>query len=234
MNLPRFSLLIGAVTFAAGCGDIIGTVCTDELRPNLIVEVREAVTGKATAFGVTGAAHHSDGERTELSATDSLTLNGSWSRERAGGYTIQVRKPGYTMATADARVNRDRCHVEPRRVQLQITPDPAALVQNPIRFASGNKVNGWPASAGIRVHGDTLEIIGSAPPLCSELRAVAIRSRDELHVQLEPVEWAGPCGGPSLQLFEATYQLPAGNSYLLVTSAVGTPAVLFQGLVQGG
>src|SRR5688500_15115361 len=180
----RSLLLAGMTIMFVGC-DFIGP-CTSELRPNLRVEVRAQGTSAAAAQGATGTAEHRDGDSTDLTAADSLRLFGDFGRERAGRYSVLVRKPGYDTVTANTEVSEDACHVNTRTVRVELATDSQAIRQTPILHANGVRVRGSSASAGIRVFGDTLEIVGAAPAPCSELRPVAFRRGREWHIQLEP------------------------------------------------
>ena len=58
-----------ALSGAAGLSGCWGFVCTDELRPTLIVEVRERATGMPAARGATGFSEHESGVLTEFLAS---------------------------------------------------------------------------------------------------------------------------------------------------------------------
>jgi hypothetical protein len=216
-----------------GCSGIFGA-CESIQIANLIVVVRDSATGRPAAQGATGFARHRDGVTTELTASfDSLTLFGNWARELAGRYSIEVRKPGYRTARMNTEVEEDRCHVRQQTVPVALARDPNAMEQSPIRFTlQGPRFPGDRSSAGIRVMWDTLQIVGSADARCSQLRSVAYRTNDFLHVQLEPVTWlTQSCGGPHLQQYELRFKLNAGHNYILVTTGVYFPTVLFDGRV---
>jgi hypothetical protein len=217
-----------------GCdGNLLGTACTSELRANLIVEVRDSVTGAPSAWGATGTALHEDGRVTELSAFDTLRLGGSWAREQAGDYLVSVRKPGYTPVEIAASVNADACHVKTGHVPVTIALNSGYSFESAVVLSLGEHVQGWNASAGIHTRADTLVISGRAFAPCSQLSAVASRSGRELHVQLEPQHWPDmPCNDQKpLQQFLVAYQLPLGATDLFVTNAMGEPTVLFAGTV---
>lgn len=230
--MVRLVLVGGAAAVTAGC-DILGVACTADLRPNLRVEVREQLGGRAAARGATGLAEHEDGVVTELFGwADSLRLYSSWDRERAGGYRVIVRRPGYKDVVEGTTVDEDACHVKTATVRVELEVDTTAVAQTPISFLKGAQVPGVPVSTGLRVLGDTLAILGTVPALCSELRAVAVRFFDILHIQVEPTRWDVACPGPGYQPFELRYKLSSGRNYILMTSAVGSPALLFQGYVS--
>lgn len=235
----RTLLVLGSAAALSGCDG--SYVCTAELRGSVVVEVRDAVTGRPTASGATGVSEHESGEITEFAefsysefSYSALTLFGDWRGELPGEHTITVWKPGYVPHVVDAHVDADRCHVKTETVEADIAPDPRAVSEYPIFFTEGPDTSGeWPtANAEVRVNGDTLEIKGLAETLgCTELRVVAFHSGVRLHVQVEPsdvplddcVDW---------RRFEASFSLPSGTTSLLVTNAVDFPAVLFNGKVR--
>jgi hypothetical protein len=218
----------------SGC-DVFGVVCTDELRPNLVVEVREAVSGEPAARGATGVAEHpGSGEITDLFAlADSLRLHGDWLRERAGRYTVAVQKPGFRTEYASATVDEDRCHVRTRRVPVTLTRNSSAVAVGPLAFHRDARVAGFPASAGIRVFADTLVVSGRAAALCGDLGVVAFRSDGSWHIQFQPLQWVDSCPDvQNLQQFEARFTLVPGSNQLLITNGYGPPVELFSGVVS--
>lgn len=164
----------------------MGAACTDVLLPSLAVEVRDAETGAPAARGVTGFSDHHSGVTTELTAMDELHLMGNWRRELPGAHQILLRKPGFVTMALQADVRSDRCHVQTERVEVEMRADFSRRPAAPPLVRGGPGDRRLPASAGIRVTGDTLEIAGFAPTACERLRAVAVRRAGALHVQLEP------------------------------------------------
>jgi hypothetical protein len=221
---------VAACTTLAGC-DSFDVACTAILLPSLSVEVRDASTGTPAARGVTGISRHESGLSTELSALDELRLSGDWQRELPGRHTIELRKPGYVADVIHAYVDSDQCHVEPETVQAEIGPDPRAVVLEPVSFTDGPDVGAWPASAGVQVYGDTLEIAGFVPTDCRQLRVAASRLGIGLHVQVEPSDVPlEPCAWA--RQFEVRYLLPLEGIGLLVTNGWGFPVELFAGEVH--
>ena len=213
--------------------DIVGVVCTDELRFSVVVEVRDAATGRPAARGVTGISEHESGVLTEFTAGSDLSLYGDWDSELPGRHVITVRKPGYLPHVVHADVDADRCHVETETVEADIAPDPRAVPEYPVSFIEGPDNSEWrSASAEVQVYGDKLEIKGLAETRdCTELRVVAFRSGTGLHVQVEPSDIPlDDC--VSYRRFEASFSLPSGRTDLLVTNAVYFPAELFDGEVR--
>jgi len=222
---------LAALPVLGGCSDGFGVLCTAELRSTLAVEVRDPTTGLPAARGVTGTSRHESGRVTDLAAIDDLVLIGNWEGEFPGRHTIVLRKPGYVADVVRTTVGADKCHVQPRTVQALISPDLRAVPQDPIAFVSGPEIDAYPASAGVQIHGDTLDLRGFVPTDCKELRAVAYRSGVGLHVQIEPSEVPlAECRSP--QQFQVSYLLPDEPTYLLVTSARGFPTELYEGEVR--
>lgn len=223
-------IVLGIAATLPGCG--IVPICTLELRYSVIVEVRDAETGRAAARGVTGRSEHESGIITEFSASGDLRLDGDWDEELPGNHTILVRKPGHLTDIVHADVDADRCHVDPETVEAELAPDPRAVADHPASFIEGPDPAGWrQASAEVRIRGDTLAIEGFARTGCTELRVVAFRSGSGLHVQFEPSDVPlDDC--VNSRWFEARFLLPSGRTDLLVTNAVGFPAELFDGQVR--
>ena len=215
----------------SGC-DLVGVACTDHLALSVVVEVRDAADGMPAARGATGVSVHESGVLTDLYATGDLGLNGNWASELPGRHTILVRKPGYLPNVVHADVDADRCHVKTETVEARIARDPRAVPEYPVSFVEGPDVGDWrPASAEVRVRGDTLEMAGVAPSECAELRMVAFRSGDGLHVQVEPSDVTlDSCDGS--RRFEARFTLPPGPTKLLLTNGSLFPVELFDGLVR--
>ena len=229
----RTLLVLGTAAVLSSCG-IVGIGCTDELRPSVVVAVRDPGTRAPAARGVTGYSEHETGVLTELYATDDLHLNGDWSRELPGNHTIHTRRPGFLTDIVHVEVGSDACHVKTGTVQVQLAPDTLAWPEHPVSFIEGPEIDAWPAaSAGVQVHGDTLEIKGFAPSDCTELRIVAFRSGNRLHVQVEPSDIPrDPCVSLSVRQFEARFTLPPEPTYLLVTNGFFLPGELFNGRVR--
>ena len=229
-------LVLGTAAVLSSC-NIVGPGAGDCLPifvPSVIVEVRDPATGMPAARGVTGRSEHESGVVTELGVGYDLRLLGMWKYELRGNHTILVRKPGFLTDTVYVYVDGNRCNVEPRTVLVHMVPDARALPQHPVSFIEGPEIAaGYPSSRvqGVQVYGDTLEIKGFALTDCTELRVVAFRSDNGLHVQVEPSDiQLDPCVGP--RQFELRYTLPPEPTHLLVTNSSSLPAELFSGQVR--
>ena len=221
------ALVVGCLPLA-GCGE---GACTMELRSNLLVEVRDSATGAPAAWGATGSAQHEVDRATELYAMDSLRLVGNWQSEQAGRYEVTVRKPGFTPVHSTVNVDEGSCHVKTRTVRVTLPASRDDWFQPPVFFTPGERVPGWNASAGFAVRGDTLVISGRATAPCSQVTAVASRTRWDWHIQLQPEQWATGACGDYLQQFSLGYLLAEGTTHVYLTNARGLPVVLFDATV---
>ena len=225
--------MLGTAAALSGCGGLLFEVaCTTELRSSVVIEVRDPVTGAPAARGVTGWSEHESGLSTEFAASDDLHLRGRWHRELPGHHIIHLRKPGFRTEVLTVDVGGDKCHVKPATVHAQMEPNPLALPEHPVSFIEGPEIDAWPASAGVKIQGDTLEIRGFAPNGCAKLQAVAYRQPTGfLHVQVEPSDIPlDRCASP--RQFEVRYRLPPERTYLSVTNGGGFPVELFSGQVR--
>ncbi len=121
LRLPVATLIAALAT--SGCS-WAPTVCTDEARSTLSVQVRDARTGEPAAVGARGSIR-------EGAYTDSLTVVSPSAMtavntfERPGTYDVTVTKPGYRTWTAeDVRVTADACHVRSRSILAKLEPAP--------------------------------------------------------------------------------------------------------------
>lgn len=104
------------------CNLLEPTYCTADVKPSIVVEVRDAATGAAAAAGALGYAEEGS-FRAELSGADggpdALELSGPF--ERAGTYRVTVQKEGYLAWAQEAvRVGRDECHVHTVRLRADL------------------------------------------------------------------------------------------------------------------
>lgn len=232
-RLALRTLLVFATAAAlSGCGSLFEVVCTTEMRSSVVVEVRDPVTGAPAARGVTGLSEHGSGITTEFAPIDDLHLHGNWRRELPGHHIIHLYKPGFRTEIVTVDVGNDDCHIKPATVRAHMEPNPLAVPQHPVSYIEGPEIDAWPASAGVKIYGDTLEIRGFAPNWCMKLRAVAYRvPTGFLHVQVEPSDIPlDRC--VSWRQFEVRYTLPPERTNLLITNGGGFPVELFSGQVR--
>jgi len=124
MKVMALAILCVALT---GCRDILwpaGRVCTGEYRMGLNVFVKDSISGAWAASGAMlmirdGAYADSSTIPANRPDLDALPLFGAG--ERAGVYTITVRKPGFAdWGQAGVRVTKDECHVNTRVLTAQL------------------------------------------------------------------------------------------------------------------
>jgi hypothetical protein len=109
-------------TAAAACGSPTPVACTADSRAGVVVELRDARTGApASVAGASlvvreqGVVIDSVGAPAELAGTSAHHLGAA--HERAGVYSLTVRKPGYRDWTReDVRVAPGVCHVVTARL----------------------------------------------------------------------------------------------------------------------
>lgn len=100
--------------------------CTAEMVPAIVVEIRDARTGAALAYGARGVVR--DGayaDSLQPAASSSADIRDLYSRaaapERAGTYTVEVAHEGYATWTATGvQVRDDVCHVETARLHADL------------------------------------------------------------------------------------------------------------------
>ena len=131
MRRPTRSLVAIPLALAlAGC-DAFGPpdACSLELRPGIVVEIRDAATNAFIAQQATAIV-------TEGSFRDSLRLHGSTRvgdsvvrttksgvSERAGTYTLEITAPGYARwVRTGIQVREDECHVRTANLVARLQP----------------------------------------------------------------------------------------------------------------
>jgi hypothetical protein len=119
--MNRISLLACGVLLPAtlaGCDVLDPGICTTDVRPAIVVQVRDAATQAPAASGATGTLR--DGSFGTVIRPDpgenALGMRGA--EERPGTYAVTVDKPGYQQwKQENVRVRDGSCHV--RTVTLQ-------------------------------------------------------------------------------------------------------------------
>jgi hypothetical protein len=134
MRTPRLTAFAVLCIAGVGCTALDPRAdqafCTADMRPAVIVEIRDAQTNAPLAqqaFGAVREGAYVDSLRPAeaMSADQSTLYSRAAAHERPGVYSIEVQRPGYATFTAtNVRVDRDACHVVTARVQ-------AALVRLP-------------------------------------------------------------------------------------------------------
>ncbi|HEX2095208.1 MAG TPA: carboxypeptidase-like regulatory domain-containing protein [Longimicrobiaceae bacterium] len=116
--------VLALAPFLAACpgNPLDGTVCTADLRPAILVEVRDARTGASALTGATVVARNG-------SAYDSVTVRDpqvssvGLAHELPGTYEVVVRRDGYReWKRSGVRVEKDECHVITARVEAVLEP----------------------------------------------------------------------------------------------------------------
>lgn len=127
--MNRIALLACRVLLPAtlsGCDILDPGVCTTDVQPAIIVEVRDAATQAPAAAGATGTVR--DGSfNDELRPFDvgegALRLHGAY--ERPGRYTVTIDKAGYQQWQQEhVRVRDARCHVQTATLQAHLVRVP--------------------------------------------------------------------------------------------------------------
>ncbi len=86
--------------------------CTEEAKPGIIAEVRNAMGGEALAEGSTLTLWDGDYVEVVDQPMDSLRLAGAW--DRPGVYDVRVGREGWApWRVIGIEVETDACHVTP-------------------------------------------------------------------------------------------------------------------------
>ena len=127
--MNRITLLACGVLLPAtlsGCDIVDPVACTTDVRPAIVVQVRDAATQAPAASGATGVV--TDGSSTfQLRPGDlgenPLELHGA--DERPGTYTVTIDKPGYQQWKQErVRVRDGSCHVQTVTLQANLVRAP--------------------------------------------------------------------------------------------------------------
>ena len=126
--MRRALFALGSLSLG-GCGlPFDATGCTADVRPAVIVEIRDARTAAALAYDARGVIR--DGAYVDsLTPYESSTADQRdlFSRqagyERPGTYTVEVQRVGYrAWTTSGVRVTKGVCHVDTQRVRADLLP----------------------------------------------------------------------------------------------------------------
>lgn len=120
-----YSILIGAI----GCsGSSVSTspVCTTELRPAVMVYVKDSLTTAGVASGASLVVRDGSFKDSVAVPNSRPDLNDSVlgaAVERAGTYQVTVSKPGYaTWVQSNVQVTRNVCHVNTVKLTALLQP----------------------------------------------------------------------------------------------------------------
>jgi hypothetical protein len=128
--MNRLALLACGVMLPAtlsGCGFMEPQICTTDVWPAIVVQVRDAATQAPAASEATGVVR--DGSFTRLMrpddylGEDALEMRGA--EERPGTYTVTVDRPGYQQWKQEhVRVRDGSCHVQTVTLQASLVRAP--------------------------------------------------------------------------------------------------------------
>ena len=127
MHLRQFLPGLLAIV-AAGCSACTAPIaCTADLRPGLVVQVRDEQTNAPIAASSIVVIR--DGDYVESLAVrvegGALALSRQGAYERAGTYTVEVSHAGYlTLGIPGVVVPRDQCHVITNTIAASMRPVP--------------------------------------------------------------------------------------------------------------
>ncbi|HEV2145927.1 MAG TPA: hypothetical protein VGR37_00775 [Longimicrobiaceae bacterium] len=118
-------LAIAAMPLLAACtgNPFGGVVCTDDARPGVIVQLRQAPDGSELSGPATVIVR--DGTYADTAHVPAGMSSAGLAHERAGVYEVVVRKFGYTdWKRAGVAVEDGECHVRTVRLRADLQPTP--------------------------------------------------------------------------------------------------------------
>jgi hypothetical protein len=111
MPSTLLSVLLLAALYSS-CVMIVGPVCTHEVRPGLMVEVRDSITGAPVAAGARVIARDGAFADTAFTGSSEGVAGADLAHERAGNYTVTVEQEEFApWSRSDVYVTADKCHV---------------------------------------------------------------------------------------------------------------------------
>jgi hypothetical protein len=130
------AVTMGGVGIAAawvGCDSDVSGACTLEIRPGIVLEIRESTTGIPAACGATVTVRDDEFKEIQtLEPCDPLNppvpdrlfaLQMRFARERPGEYDIEIQKQGFrSWRLEDVRVAAGQCHVQTVTVRAFLEP----------------------------------------------------------------------------------------------------------------
>ena len=127
--MNRIALLACGVLLPAtfsSCDIVDPRACTTDVRPAIVVQVRDAATQAPAASGATGVL--SEGSFSDVMQPADLsenTLELFGALERPGTYTVTIDEPGYQQWKQErVRVRDGSCHVETVTLQASLVRAP--------------------------------------------------------------------------------------------------------------
>lgn len=104
-----------------------GTICPLVAEPAVVVEVRNANTGKPEAEGAIGIlvnGSYTDSMGIHAKNADGIPVSLAGGYERSGIYTVRIEKPGFqTWLKEEVYVERRECGPETEMLLAQLTPN---------------------------------------------------------------------------------------------------------------
>lgn len=127
--LGNLGLSLSYLIVAVCVGSVVGcssdqVVCTTDVRPAVIVEVRDGASGISVADGARGFVR--DGDYSEALVPYAISgeslVSFQAAGERSGTYFIYVERDGYVpWDTTEIRVGEDECHVRTVTIVASLT-----------------------------------------------------------------------------------------------------------------
>lgn len=112
-------LLVGLAIHAGGCDEPVDVVCTEELRPALIVTALDSVSEAPVSNAIMSVR---DG--TFVDTLDVYGNKGYGPSERPGRYTVNVQAATYqSWTTSNVEVTADVCHVITVELTAKLQPN---------------------------------------------------------------------------------------------------------------
>lgn len=128
-RLCRLTLLCATVA-ACDLGPVRTPICTDEARFSIALVIVDSMSGEGRAAGSTvvlqdGAYQDSTSRPPAAPVPSDSIYFATNTVERAGTYTVRVRRPGYALwEQQNVQVLQGACHVETIRVRARLQASP--------------------------------------------------------------------------------------------------------------
>jgi hypothetical protein len=132
LPFPGRALLAGGALLLAACSAYSTgepeQYCTAELRPGIVVEIRDAESGAPLAHAAAGEVRDGDYvDELKPGMFENYAFETMYARvaahERPGIYSVEVRRAGYQTWTASGvRVEDAPCHAQTVTLQARLVP----------------------------------------------------------------------------------------------------------------